>query len=90
MNLLLYHYGSAKNAKNMRDKLLYQKKRGLGEVLHDVDRDMWFSGEMPADFVIKPFKGDPPPQLKRHRLYGKKLIKVTQKKPVYKFRRLKK
>lgn len=87
-NVLLYHYGHAKNPLNTYNKLIYFEKRGSGEVLSSVEEDMWFSGVMPDDFVLREFKGEPPDVLKAHPLYGKSLIKITDKKPVYKFERL--
>jgi len=87
-NVLLYHYGHAKSALNTYNKLLYFQKRGSGEVVSSVEEDMWFSGEMPSDFVIREFRGEPPEVLKGHPLYGDTLIKYTDKKPVYKYERL--
>jgi hypothetical protein len=87
-NVVLYHYGSAKPALDVYGKLLFQKKRGTGEVKGEAKDDMWFSGVMPEDFVIRPFKGDPPKVLESHPLRDQKLIKVTSKKPVYKFERI--
>lgn len=84
----LYHYGHAKSAVNTYNKLVYFQNRGSGEVIKSVEEDMWFSGEMPSDFVLKEYKGRPPKVLKGHPLYGKTLIKVVSKKPVYRFERL--
>lgn len=87
-NVFLYHYGHAKSPLNIYNKLQYFQNRGTGEVKGEVEEDMWFSGVMPSDFVIREFRGEPPPPLKAHPLYGKVLIEVTEKKPVYKFERI--
>ena len=87
-NVLLYHYGHAKSPINTYNKLTYFEKRGSGEVIGSVEDDMWFSGVMPDDFVLKEFKGEPPKVLKKHPLYGETLIKILSSKPVYTFERL--
>ena len=86
-DLVLYHYGHAKSALNMVNKLLYFEKRDVTRGLPKPS-DMWLSGVMPPDFVIKEYDGEHPKVLKAHPLYGKSLIKVIEKKPVYRFERL--
>jgi len=88
-NVYLYHYGHAKDPKSIYMKLQYYKQRGTSEVEGKVEDDMYFSGVLPVDMVIKPFKGQPPPPLRGHPRDGESLIKVTATKPIYKFERLK-
>jgi len=93
----VYHFGNAKSHRNMYNKLLFEVKRGQGakamvergkQPEKSVEEDMWFSGSMPPDFIIERFKKELPQLLKDHPRRDEKLIRITRKKPVYKFKRL--
>jgi hypothetical protein len=81
--VLVYHFGNAISKEAMREKLLYEYRRGGKS--DEVGSDMWFTGIMPPDMVIEDYKGDYPDVLSNHPEKDKARIKVTEVKPVYRF-----
>lgn len=92
-NVFVYHFGNAKSRENMVAKLTFERNRGVnwkktesGEK-ESIEDNFWFSGVLPEDMVIESFdKNRLPDVLKSHSRFNEKsLIRVTRKKPVYKF-----
>jgi len=82
----VYHFGNAISKEAMRDKLIFEYKRG--RKTEAVETDLWFGPQMPADMVIEDFTGKFPKELAEHSERDKMHVKVTATKPVYKFERL--
>jgi len=80
----VFHLGNAKDSKAMRDKLTFEKNRGIGYE-REVKDDPWFTGKLPPDMVIQEYDGDYPDILKSHPRFGKRTVKVTRTKPHYEF-----
>ena len=81
-NVFVYHFGNAKGVEAMKYKFMTGHPRLLG----DAEVDPWFSGVMPADMILEKFNGKLPELLKEHPDFGKQRIRITETKPVYKFR----
>ena len=81
-NVFVYHFGNAKGVEAMKYKFITGHPRLLG----DAEVDPWFSGVMPADMILEKFNGKFPELLKEHPDFGKQRIRITETKPVYKFR----
>ena len=80
-NVFVYHFGNAKGMEAMKYKLSQPDPRMIG----DAKEDPWFTGLMPEDMVLEPFKGKLPDILRTHPEYGKEHIRISETKPVYKF-----
>jgi len=80
-NVFVYHFGNAKGVEAMKYKLSQPDPRMIG----DAKEDPWFTGLMPEDMVLEPFKGKLPEILRGHPEYGKEHIRISETKPVYKF-----
>ncbi|MFA5365815.1 MAG: hypothetical protein WC325_11600 [Candidatus Bathyarchaeia archaeon] len=82
---VVYHFGNAKNRERTLDKLVFERRRD-----HNPDaaeKDWWFTGELPAEFVVGDFDENELPEILRgHKYFGKRNIEVTQKSPSYKFK----
>ena len=83
----VYHFGNAKRKKPMRDKLNFEKERGIG-YLGEVNEDPWFTGDMSPDMVLEEYPGTYPEALLDHPRLNQRLIEITAIKPLYKFRRI--
>jgi len=84
----VFHFGNAKSPERMRDKLTFEHNRQRADSRFKIEKDFWFDGEMPPDFIIEEFSGKYPRVLKHHPMRNKRLIKVTETRPVYKFKRI--
>ena len=64
----LYHYGDIRTPTLYHNKLLYQMKRGTGEVKNegDIDNHYWFTGKLPDGFRILKFHGEHPETFQTH------------------------
>jgi hypothetical protein len=80
-DVFVYHFGNAKGAKALSYKLSQPDLRMLG----DAKEDPWFSGLMPESMVLEVFKGKLPKILQGHPDYQNTRIRITEKKPLYKF-----
>ena len=81
-DVYVYHFGNAKGAEGLTYKL---SLRDHNRMVGDVKVDPWFSGVMPEDFVLEPFRGKLPKLLHSHPEYGKQRIRITETEPTYKF-----
>jgi len=80
----VHHFGNAKNPERTLDKIAYERRRDGNP--SPAKEDWWFTGDLPADFVVGDWNlEDVPAIMKGHPYYGKVRIRVTQTQPNYKF-----
>jgi len=91
----VYHFGNAKDKKQVAKKLEFEKKRGVNWPLDgkgnpiEVEDDPWMSGRMPEDMRLVKFKGVLPAIMKSHPRYDETRIKITRKRPTTYFKVIK-
>lgn len=83
--LVVYHFGNAKSQGRMLDKIVFERRRDHNP--SPPQQDWWFTGEMPADFMVASFnEEDLPEVMKAHPEFGKTKLEVVQEKPTFKFK----
>ncbi len=85
-DVTVYHFGNAKKPDEMKAKLLFERIRDRNP--QPVESDFWFTGVMPAEFILEEYTGKLPAILDKHPWRNEQRIKISETKPVFKFEAL--
>ncbi len=82
-DVTVYHFGNAKTKAEMEAKLLFERIRDRNPA--PVESDPWFTGVLPADFMLEDYIEPLPEVMASHPWRDLKRIRITATKPQYKF-----
>jgi len=82
-DVTVYHFGNAKKPDEMKAKLLFERIRDRNPT--PVEADFWFTGVLPAEFMLEEYTSTLPVILDSHPWRNERRIKITETKPQFKF-----